>query len=104
MWKLIIMLVLCSTSVAAFNTSSSIYKTNAYFGSGSDNGNNSLYNASYGESQVAIGQVSEFGSLYAIGYGIFYGKAGFTISAQVLSFAIRIADFGIEWIKLNWTV
>jgi len=104
MWKLIIMLVLCSTSVAAFNTSSTNYKITSYFGSGADNGNNSLYNSSYGDSQVTIGQVSEFGNLYAIGYGIFYGKAGFTPAEKLLAFAIKIADFGIEWIKLNWTV
>ena len=104
---LITMLMILLPTVYSMNMSSNNYNVNAYMSSSAggyeDLPNN--YTVYFGLDQTHIG--NESGSSYRAETGLFYMVIGniqkFTPSVALITFVVDIKDFGIEWIKANFT-
>ena len=88
----------------AFQTNSSTYDALLYFGAGGYAEQTATLDVGTGIGQVTIGEISTQLYSVAIRYGIFWVNVSYTIPPALFpSIGIYIEDFGIEWVKLNWT-
>lgn len=101
---LIIILVLLSLVVQAYQFNNSNYKIDMDFVNGGVQENNTSYNTS----SALGGSVMPFnasGTNYRIQQGLYYILGSTRIITEILEaiFNFFIKDYGVEWVKLNWT-
>lgn len=102
---LIIMFMILLTSSIAYQTNSTSYDALMYFGAGGYAEQTATLDVGTGIGQTVIGEINNAAFSYSIYYGIFWVNVTYTApSALFLPVSIYIEDFGIEWIKLNWTM
>ena len=104
--KLLILLFVCILipTVHAFKTNTTTFDSLFYFGSGGYAEPTATFDVGTGIGQTTIGEISTGSFNHAVQYGIFWVNVTYTIpSALTLPIGITIEDFGIEWVKLNWT-
>jgi hypothetical protein len=91
------------TIAYSFKIESSNYDALTYFGAG---GNVETYGSTdvgTGIGQTVIGEINREADPYSIFYGIFYINVSFTVPLEIQFFRINISDYGMEWMKFNWT-
>lgn len=90
--------------VEPFQINSSSYDTSLYFGAGGYAESTATLDVGAGIGQITIGEISIVTYSVAIQYGIFWINVSYSVPPALFpSIGIYIEDFGIEWIKLNWT-
>lgn len=88
----------------AFQVNSSSYDTSLYFGAGGYAESTATLDVGAGIGQITIGEISTPIYSVAIQYGIFWINVSYSVPAALIpTIGIHIEDFGIEWVKLNWT-
>lgn len=104
---LIIILLLLLPSAWAMNMSAGDISVNAYMSS-ITTGYEDLpdnYTVYYGLSQTHIGNetVGNYTTQVGLFYLVFSDVTNFSPPAALINFIIDIKDFGIEWVKINFT-
>ena len=89
--------------VEALSPSSTNYNTNLYFGSGGYVESTATQRVAGGIGQTVIGSIPATSS-YIIRYGIFYINVTYSVPSVASYFGFNIEDYGIEWVKFNWTI
>jgi hypothetical protein len=95
--------VLVSIPTQSSQVNSSNYDGLLYYGSGGLSEPTPNYVVGTGIGQVMIGDTTDGYHNIAAQYGIFYLNITYTSATTLTLFSFRIEDFGIEWVKLNWT-
>ena len=99
-----VMLLVLLPVASALQASSSSYSSQIVFGSGGVGGEElTLYNASVTMGQHSIGNVTT--GDYGTYVGFQYVSSDFGFLPQfvsALAFVLLVADYGMEWVKLNW--
>lgn len=104
-WILLILPFFIPDSVYSFHQTSANYDSLYYYGSGGFVETTATQDIGGGIGQTVIGEINNAAFSYSIYYGIFWVNVTYTApSALFLPVSIYIEDFGIEWIKLNWTM
>ena len=104
---IIILMILFAFTIGianAFHQVGTSYDALYYFGGGGLIESTATKEIGAGIGQVEIGEINTLAYNVAIYYGIFYVNVTYTTGTSVfLPVTLFIEDFGIEWVKLNWT-
>ena len=89
--------------VEALQGNGTTWNINMYQSNGAINQNLTNYQLATGQGQNTIGRVE--GTTHTSLVGIFYIlPTGYTYAVTpTMAYLFQIADYGMEWVKLNWT-
>jgi len=100
----LILIILAVGIANAFHQVGASYDALYYYGGGGLIETTATQDIGAGIGQVQIGEINNMAYNVAIYYGIFYVNVTYTTGTSFfLPVALYIEDFGIEWVKLNWT-